>query len=327
MTKTLQFLVFLVLQILFLPLAILGMIPAVYKEMVVSRKLGASFTAGQAIQPRWIMHYFGTREDEATVAFIKAFPIESHWGFLGVMGAAIVANRICGYTPGLAKVPEPGRETLMTFLPARVVHNDRLAKRSMERVEQVVLMGAGFDLRVLELSRGTDLEVFELDMDKTQQLKLATMKAAGIAYDHVTYVPIDFRHEDWMDKLIEAGFDSTKTTYFHWESVNSYLEEDVVRETLRKMAELCASGSVVVQDFYSTTLLTGAASSGFGSTGRIVAWMGEPWRFGIDMSKDAKATIEALLDEYGLVVKEVVLCGAKDESTPPFYAIVEAVKE
>jgi len=62
MVEILQFLVFLALQILCLPLAILGMLPAVYKEMVVSRKLGVSFTAGQAIQPRWIMHYFGTRE-------------------------------------------------------------------------------------------------------------------------------------------------------------------------------------------------------------------------------------------------------------------------
>jgi len=243
------------------------------------------------------------------------------------MGAAILANRICGYTPSMAKVPEPGQETLMTFPPARIVHNDRLAKRGMERVEQVVLLGAGFDLRVLELSRGKDLKVFELDMEKTQQLKLATMDAAGIAHDHVTYVPIDFRREDWADKLVEAGFDRTKTTYWHWESCNQYLEEDVMRETLRKMAELSASGSIVVQDFYSSTLLTGEAGAAFRSAGRTVAKMGEPWLFGIDMSKDVNATIEALLNEYGLVVKEVVLCGAKDESTPPFYALVEAVKE
>jgi len=151
------------------------------------------------------------------------------------MGAAILANRICGYTPSMAKVLEPGQETLMTFLPARVVHNDLLAKKNLERVEQAVLMGAGFDLRLLELSRGTDVEVFELDMEKTQQLKLATMKAAGIAHNHVTYVPIDFRNEDWVEKLVEAGFDKTKTTYFHWESVNPYLEEDVALETLRRM--------------------------------------------------------------------------------------------
>ena len=64
-----------------------------------------------------------------------------------------MANRICGYTPSMAKVLEPGQETLMTFLPARVVHNDLLAKKYLERVEQAVLMGAGFDLRLLELSR------------------------------------------------------------------------------------------------------------------------------------------------------------------------------
>ena len=69
--------------------------------------------------------------------------------------AAIVANRIFGYTPSMAKIPEPGQEDSMTFINARVVHNDQLAKRNLERVEQVVLMGAGFDLRLLGLSRGT----------------------------------------------------------------------------------------------------------------------------------------------------------------------------
>lgn len=327
MVKALQFLVFLVLQILFLPLAILGLIPACYKEMVVSKKLGVSFTAGQAIQPRWIMHYFGTREDEATVAFIKALPIESHWGLLGTMGAAILANRLCGYTPAMAKIPEPGQEDWMTWILARVVHNDRLAKKNLQRVEQVVLMGAGFDLRLLGLSRGTDLEVFELDMQKTQQLKLATMKAAGIAHDHVTYVPIDFRDEDWVEKLLEAGFDRTRKTYFHWESVNCYLEADVALETLRKMAELCAGGSVVVQDFYSKALIAGDTFYALKRTKGLVEKMGEPWLFGIDMSEDARATIEALLEECGLVPTEIVLCGARDDGTPPFYAVVEAVKK
>lgn len=48
MVKSLQFLVFLVLQILLLPLLLVGLIPMVYKEMMVGKRLGVSFTAGQA---------------------------------------------------------------------------------------------------------------------------------------------------------------------------------------------------------------------------------------------------------------------------------------
>jgi len=58
----------------------------------------------------------------------------------------------------------------------------------------------------------------------------------------------------------------------------------------------------------------------------MVARMGEPWLFGIDRSKDVKATIEAILNDVGLQLGELVLSGNKDEHTPPFYAIVEAVK-
>ncbi|GAH66035.1 unnamed protein product, partial [marine sediment metagenome] len=103
--KLFQFIVFLIIQIPFIPLVIIGSIPMFYKEMKVSKKLGVSFTAGQAIQPRWIMHYFRTRDDEASVKFVKELPIESHYGFLGFMAAAIIANRICGYKPSLASVP------------------------------------------------------------------------------------------------------------------------------------------------------------------------------------------------------------------------------
>jgi len=44
-----QFIVFLIIQIPFIPLAIIGLIPMIYKEMKVSKKLGVSFSAGQAM--------------------------------------------------------------------------------------------------------------------------------------------------------------------------------------------------------------------------------------------------------------------------------------
>jgi O-methyltransferase involved in polyketide biosynthesis len=45
------------------------------------------------------------------------------------------------------------------------------------------------------------VKVFELDQGKTQNLKIATMKKAGIEYDWVTYIPVDFKKESWVEKL------------------------------------------------------------------------------------------------------------------------------
>jgi len=53
--------------------------------------------------------------------------------------------------------------------------------------------------------------------------------------------------------------------------------------------------------------------------------MGEPWKFGIDMSNDPNAVIEFLLKECGLKVKKFTRFGAK-LIIEPFYCIVEAEK-
>jgi len=153
MIKFIQFIVLFILQILFIPLAIIGFMPMMYKEMKVSKKLGASYTAGQAMQSRWIMHYFKIRNYEATIKFIKVYPCESHFGFMAFMGAAIIANRICGYKPAFASIPEPGKVTVSTVINARTNYFDRIMEKRVEQVEQVVIMGAGLDLRVLKYTK------------------------------------------------------------------------------------------------------------------------------------------------------------------------------
>lgn len=324
--RALQILVYVTLQLLLLPVAALGIVPAMYKEMVVSRRIGASFTAGQVVQSHWAMHYFGTRSDELTVSLIKHLQIESHWGLMLTMSAAVLANRLTGFSIGFAQ--RLGREntSVTTFLPERIHENDRLAAKHFARVRQVVLLGAGFDLRMIKLARDTpEVQVFELDMPGTQKVKRDAMTGAGIQEAGVTFVPVDFRSEDWAEKLTKAGFDPTKTTYFHWESVNCYLEEAVVRRTLDAISRLSAPGSVLVHDYYSQTLIEGATPA-FKRSGDIVARMGEPWTFGLDMSGDVSATVAAFLAESGFTVGELLPFGAKDADTAPFHLIVEALK-
>jgi len=166
-----------------------------YKEMGVSKKPGVSFSVGQVVQIRWLMHYFRLRADEASVKFVKVFPCESHWGLLGVMGAVIIANRICGFKPAMASIPEPGTENLTSYANSRKMHFDRNMEKNVEQAEQVVIMGAGFDLKVLKYTEGKNVMVFKLDQEKTQNLKIATMKKAGIEYDWVTCIQVDFKNE------------------------------------------------------------------------------------------------------------------------------------
>ena len=77
MIKFLQFIVFLILQILFIPRAIIVFILAVYKEMRGSKKLGVSFTAGQTIQGRWDLYVTDLvrREKFVPSTFELGFPM------------------------------------------------------------------------------------------------------------------------------------------------------------------------------------------------------------------------------------------------------------
>jgi len=318
-----QILLYIPIQIVFIPFAIVGIIIAVYKEMKICKKLSISFSAIKALQYRWMMHYFDTRPDPFSVAFTKHLPCESHFGMWSVMGPLIISQRLFGFTTRLGKIVEPGQETLDATAGIRVLVFDRIMEKYLDEVEQIVLPGAGFDLIALHFTQGKNVNVFELDQANTLNVKVETLKKAGIEHDWITYIPVDYAHESWVQKLLEAGFDKTKKTLFLWQSVSLYLEAELVKKTLKDMADLCADGSIIAQDFYCQAFALGEYSKMAKRFIGIIKKMGEPAKFGIDMSEDPKAAVEVFLRECGLELTEYNRFGEKLD-IEPFYCIVEA---
>lgn len=323
--KFFQISLYIPIQIIFIPFAIIGLIVAIYKEMGKSKKLRVSFSAIKALQYRWFMHYFDTRPDPLSVAFTKKIPCESHFGMWSVMGALIISQRLFGFTTKLGKLVEPGEETADSTAGIRVLTFDKIMEKYVDEIEQIVLPGAGFDLISLHFTKGKDVKVFELDQANTLNVKVETMKKAGIAHDWITYIPVDYASESWVDKLLEAGFDKTKKTLFLWQSVSLYLEDDIVKDTLREIADLCVDGSIIAQDFYSKVFASGEYSKAAKKFLSIIEKMGEPSKFGIDMSNAPKAAVESFLKDCGLKMTEYIQFGKKLD-IEPFYCIVEAKK-
>ncbi|MBN2591534.1 MAG: class I SAM-dependent methyltransferase [Sedimentisphaerales bacterium] len=323
--KLFQIILYIPIQIIFIPFAIIGLIVAIYKEMRKSKKLGISFSAIKALQHRWLMHYFNTRQDHLSIAFTKKFPCESHFGMWSIMGALIISLRLFGFPAKLGKLVEPGEETVDSTAGIRVLQFDKIMEKYVDEMEQIVLPGAGFDLIALRFTKGKKVKVFELDQVNTLNVKVETLKKAAIMHDWINYIPVDYANESWVDKLLEAGFDKTKKTLFLWQSVSLYLEADIVKETLRKMADLCVDGSIIAQDFYSKAFALGEYSKTAKRFMSIIEKMGEPSKFGIDMSNDPKAEVESFLKECGLKTTEYILFGEKLD-IEPFYCIVEAEK-
>ena len=322
-----QKIIYLILQIPFIPFAIIGLIIIVYKEMILSKKLGVTYTAEKVLQMRWFMHMFNTRVDEASVKLYKALPIASHLGLLGFTGAALIANRICGYQYSLASIPEPGKATTINTANARTICFDQIMESNMDQVEQVVIMGAGYDLRVMKYAKGKNIKAFELDQEAIQNLKIEALSKAGIEHDWITYVPVDFNNESWSEKLLKSGFDTKKKTFYLWEGVTLYLEEEIVRQTLQTIVSISPKGSVISFDYYSKSIVAGEGPWFVKIGAKMYKKTGDAWLFGIDTSGDARGNVGTFLKECGFTLKDLTLLGKKTDKENPSVGIVEAVIE
>ena len=324
-----QFIVFLIIQVVLLPLTIIGYIFAVVKILLYSKKYGISATATNPLSARWFLHVLGKREDEAMVEMISSLPFLSTAGLWLIYGPAFIANRICGYTPNLARFLEPKEASLTSLHSCKTGFFDKIMEKNIDSMDQVVFMGAGFDTRAFKYCKGKNVKVFELDQENTQKYKIEALRKAGIDYEWITFVPIDFRQESWVDKLMENGFDTVKKTFFFWEGVTGYLEEESVKQTLKAVAKSSGKGSVITFDIYAKSLIAGTGESSFimkyyGK--RLVKMTGETWKFGIDTTKNPRENVETLLKEAGLTLGELSLLGKTTEKVKPFGGLVEAVK-
>ena len=200
-------------------------------------------------------------------------------------------------------------------------------ERNIDQVEQVVIMGAGYDLRVLKYGGGRNIKVFELDQPLTQNMKIEALKKAKINHDLITYIPIDFNNESWSDKLLVYGFDTKKKTFFLWEGVTPLLSEEVVRHTLHTITSISPKGSVISFDYFSKSVVKGESSRSMEQLGKLLKKTGEELLFGIDTSGDASEETEKLLKECGFTLKNLTLFGKKTKKENPFLGVVEAVIE
>lgn len=319
-----KFVFYLIIQILFIPLMIVGLSIGVYKEMYRSRKLGISFSAGQSLQYRWMMHMFDTRIDPNTVEFTKKFPCESHFGLFTTLGAFIVSHKLFGFKSNFNKLVPFGHETLDKIAGNRVLAFDDIVEKYLDQVDQIVLPGAGFDLIMQKYTKDKEITVFELDQTKTINMKIDTLKKAKIDSGWITYIPVDYETESWSEKLISNGFDRTKKTLFLWQSVSLYLDEKLVTETLKSMKDICSNGSIIAQDFYSTSFLDGSISKIAVKNMNMIAKLGEPWKFSIKMGNEPKEATKRFLNKSGLELHEYMQFGEKIGATP-FYVITESI--
>ncbi|MCP4146725.1 MAG: SAM-dependent methyltransferase, partial [bacterium] len=100
-------------------------------------------------------------------------------------------------------------------------------------LEQLVVLGAGYDSRPYRFDQLKDKHIFEVDHPATQALKKRKIESIfGHLPGHVTFVPVDFENDKLMPGLSKAGYNPNLKTLFIWEGVCKYLTENAVNELL-----------------------------------------------------------------------------------------------
>jgi methyltransferase (TIGR00027 family) len=150
-------------------------------------------------------------------------------------------------------------------------------------IPQVVLLGAGFDTRAARLARA-GVRFFEVDRTETQAMKRARLaELPAYPVESATYVTCDFEREDFLERLVAAGYRVDAPGLFLWEGVTPYLTEPAVRATLRRIAEGSSPESVLVFDHLRRRIVQGDVPDPKDERSRaFVADLGEPLRFGVD---------------------------------------------
>jgi methyltransferase (TIGR00027 family) len=133
-----------------------------------------------------------------------------------------------------------------------------------EGIEQLVILGAGYDSRAYRFEALKDaVKVFEVDHPATQNAKIRRLTSLlGSLPNHVRFVPVDFAREDTACRLFERGYGRTARTMFIWEGVSYYLSPEAVDRVLAFVAGNSAEGSSMVFDYFVRISADKAAESG-----------------------------------------------------------------
>lgn len=155
--------------------------------------------------------------------------------------------------------------------------DDVLGKALEDGIDQIVLLGAGFDARAFRIPAiiARRARVYEIDLVGQLERKRDLLVAAGVTLpDWVSYVPCDLTALDYEQTLTRAledhGFRRDLRALFIWEGVTTYIGVATTDRSLRFMATLSPPGSQVVFDvgsnfFNRSTVSEHALQAGFSS--------------------------------------------------------------
>jgi methyltransferase (TIGR00027 family) len=208
------------------------------------------------------------------------------------------------FLPGLRGVILTLRERRMPgtlgAILCRTRYIDDVLKRALEDgLEQLVILGAGFDSRAYRIADVNQVQVFEIDLPGTRELKQTRVeKVLGAVPQNVTLIGMNFDQQSLDDVLRLAGFQNKKRTLFIWEGVTQYITAEAVHNTLEFVSRVSGVGGAIVFTYLRQELVDGTdGPEWFGDFTSLASKLGSPLTFGLD-----PAELEQYLSNRGLTL-------------------------
>jgi methyltransferase (TIGR00027 family) len=152
---------------------------------------------------------------------------------------------------------------------------------SLDDIDAVVVLGAGFDTLAYRLARKSQIPIFEVDQPVNVARKTAVVRRAlGAQPASVRLVPLDFEHDDVLDALTGHGYRPDGRTFFVWEAVTQYLSADAVHMTLDRLRQ-AASGSRLVFTYVRRDFIDGINLYGAQALYHRFRQRQQLWQFGL----------------------------------------------
>jgi methyltransferase (TIGR00027 family) len=176
--------------------------------------------------------------------------------------------------------------------------DDVLRQELTQGLDQLVVLGAGFDSRSLRFAAQLGAaRVFEVDRPEVLATRAERLRAVTPNPNAVA-VPIDFERDSLSAVLTAHGYvPRGARSLFLWEGVTYYLPEEAVDAVLASVASLTEAGSGIVFDYVTRRFFEGDERE-YGAAQLAYGWrsLGNVHRSGVE-------DVAVLLEPHGFCVR------------------------
>jgi len=174
----------------------------------------------------------------------------------------------------------PSHKETANYIAIRIrCFDDAVENYATAGIRQIVLLAAGMDARAYRCAWPDGVTIYEVDHPELLAIKKEILQREGQAPKcrRIT-LGMNLEHA-WAGPLVDAGLNPDERSIWLIEGLFYYLEEQVVNHVLAEVSKLASSGSVLLTDLVSKSLLT---SPWMQEALKAMEERGIGWRFGTD---------------------------------------------